>query len=340
MDNQLEPITLNTFNEQLKNDIAFCCSLEYHLECDCSLFDTCFALADQSLALENISPEGAAYLKQQIKQYYTNYEAQRDQYIPFYESSLLNFDNLPNLKVQLSSSKDYTKAILAVARDTSAAIHRFPELLYTLHTMKEKGISTDDIELSIRDIDFREIDEAIHSQGFHFLNKSLRNILSRMNFYRLQVQKLEHWIYQKAGETSINIAPQTIQALFADQLMNMVEKASEKGAAKALDKHDKKQRGPLRKSGAGKKPTFDTLDLQCQEFWDLYLADSSKDPHDYARKILNNPKWLNPKFKKDNPFLYTPNMTEEAKRTVRKNLIKRFITWCKTTNKSDPFPKK
>ena len=339
MDNQLEPITLNTFNEQLKSEITLCDYLERHLECDCSLFDTCLNFTDLYLQLENVCPDGAAHIKQHIKQYYIDYVSQRDQTIPFFEIDLINFDNLPELKTKLTDSKDYSLSLLNIARDASASIHRYPELLYTLHTLKEKGIPTDEIKSSIQDID-QEISDAIYSQRFFLIPKRTRRLLYTLNFYRIQVQKLEHWIYQKAGETSINIAPQTIQALFADQLMNMVEKASEKGATKALDKHDKKQRGPLRKSGAGKKPTFDTLDLQCKEFWDLYLANPSKDPHDYARKILNNPKWHNPEYKKDNPFLYAPNMTEENKRTVRKNLIKRFITWCKTNNKGDPFPKK
>ena len=212
-------------------------------------------------------------------------------------------------------------------------------MLFRSHTMKEKGISTDDIESSIRDVDDREINEAIVLQGFPLLPRRHRNIFYHMNFYRLQVQKLEHWIYQKAGETSININPQTIQALFADELINRIEKASEKGAAKALDKHDKKQRGPLRKSGAGKKPTFDILDLQCEAFNALYNKHPNWNESALAHEILKDPKWETPKYKKDKPFLYTPGMTERQKKVVRQNLIKRFKSWCKKNGLSDPFPK-
>ncbi len=337
MDNQLEPITLNTFNKMLEKDIAVTRDLENYLDVKYSVIDTCLTLANLCLDLETINPECAAYTKQRIQDYYTECEAKLNKAFTFHTPLSLSFDDLPKLKTQLTNIKAATADMLDLSRDAAAAIKRYPELLYTLHTMREKGVPTDDIDASIKNTE-AELEEALASKTFP--NECFKKFICNLNFYRIQVQKLEHWIYQKAGETSININPQTIQSLFADQMMKMWEKASEKGAAKALDKHAKKQRGPLRKSGAGKKPTFDTLDLQCKEFWNLYLENPTKDPHDYARKILNDPKWNEAKYKKDNPYLYTPNMTEEAKRTVRKNLIKRFITWCKTNGKGDPFPQK
>ncbi len=331
MDNQLEPITLNTFNKKLENDIAECRFFEQFFECDCSFLDTCLDFTDLYLDLENVCPDGAAHIKQRIKQYYTDCLNNRSKDIPLHKIDPLVFDNPQKLKLELIEAKDFATRLLNIARETSSAMQRYPELLYTLHTLREKGVPTADIDSALENID-SDISVAIHSQHFYLVPRNLWILLYTLNFYRIKVQKLEHWIYQKAGETTIIINQQTFPDQFKDQMMKVVEKA--------LDKHDKKQRGPVRKAGAGKKPTFDTLDLQCKEFWNLYLQNSTKDPHDYARKILNDPKWNEAKYKKDNPYLYTPNMTEEAKRTVRKNLIKRFITWCKTNGKGDPFPQK
>jgi hypothetical protein len=118
----------------------------------------------------------------------------------------------------------------------------------------------------------------------------------------------------------------------------VLEKTAEKGVKKAIDAHRKKQRGPIRKSGGGKKPTFDVLDLQCKAFNVLYTEHANWRPSVLANEILKDPKWGTPKYKKDKPFLYTPGMTEKEKKVVRKNLINRFKTWRKRNGLSDPFP--
>ncbi len=203
MDNQLEPITLNTFNKMLEKDIAVTRDLENYLDVKYSVIDTCLTLANLCLDLETINPECAAYTKQRIQDYYTECEAKLNKAFTFHTPLSLSFDDLPKLKTQLTNIKAATADMLALSRDAAAAIKRYPELLYTLHTMREKGVPTDDIDASIKNTE-AELEEALASKTFP--NECFKKFICNLNFYRIQVQKLEHWIHQKASETALVIA--------------------------------------------------------------------------------------------------------------------------------------
>ena len=204
MDEQLEPITLNTFNKMLEKDIAISRDLANYLEIKYNVFDTCLTLTILCQDLESNSLEGAAFTKQRIEDYYTECEAKLNKSFPFHKPLPLSFDNLDHLKIQLTNLKAATDNMLDLARDTVASIQRYPELLFTLHTMREKGIPTDDIDAAIKNTE-TELNEALASLTFP--TESFKTFILNLNFYCIQVQKLERWIHQKASETALVIAP-------------------------------------------------------------------------------------------------------------------------------------
>ena len=70
--------------------------------------------------------------------------------------------------------------------------------------MRENGIPTDDIDAAIKNTE-AELNKALATQTFP--NESFKTFILNLNFYRIQVQKLERWILQKASETALVIAP-------------------------------------------------------------------------------------------------------------------------------------
>lgn len=204
MDEQFEPITLNTFNKMLEKDIAISRDLANYLEIKYNVFDTCLTLTILCQDLERKNLEGAAFTKQRIVDYYAECEEKINKTFPFHKPLPLCFDDLDHLKIQLTNLKAATDGMLDLARDTVASIQRYPELLFTLHTMHEKGIPTDDIDAAIQNTE-AELNEALASQTFP--TESFKTFILNLNFYRIQVQKLERWIHQKASETALVIAP-------------------------------------------------------------------------------------------------------------------------------------
>ena len=204
MDEQLEPITLNTFNKMLEKDIAISRDLANYLEIKHNVFDTCLTLTILCQDLKSKNLEGAAFTKQRIEDYYAECEAKLNKNFPFHKPLPLRFDDLDHLKIQLTNLKAATDDMLDLARDTVASIQRYPELLFTLHTMRENGIPTDDIDAAIKNTE-AELNKALATQTFP--NESFKTFILNLNFYRIQVQKLERWILQKASETALVIAP-------------------------------------------------------------------------------------------------------------------------------------
>ena len=204
MDEQLEPITLNTFNKMLEKDIAISRDLANYLEIKYTVFDTCLTLTILCQDLESKNLEGAAFTKQRIEDYYTECEAKLNKSFHFHKPLPLSFDDLDHLKIQLTNLKAATDDTLDLARDAVASIQRYPELLFTLHTMREKGVPTDDIDAAIKNTE-TELNEAL--APLTFPTESFKTFILNLNFYRIQVQKLERWIHQKASETALVIAP-------------------------------------------------------------------------------------------------------------------------------------
>ncbi len=206
MDEQQKPILLEDFNKMFEKDIQTCYMLENYLDRAYTVYDTCCTLVNLCIGLENENLEGAAYTKQCMQNYYANSEPKLKKVLPHHKNFPLSFDDLPKLKIELSNMRGNTDGMLVLVREANNAIQRYPELLYTLECMSEKGIPSDDIYDSLANTD-NEIEEALASKPFP--NEGFKKFVIRMNSYCIQVQKLELWIHQKAIETSIVIAPQT-----------------------------------------------------------------------------------------------------------------------------------
>lgn len=218
MNEQQEPIPREDFNKVFEkvfeNDIQTFRTLENYLECAYTAYDTCHTLTILCIELENVSPEGMAYTKQRMQDYYAECETKLKKVIPHHTNPPLNFDDLPQLKTELYNLRHNTDGILSLIRDANNAFQRYPELLYTLQCMEDNGIPTDDIDASLKNTD-AELEEVLASEPFP--NEGFKKFVIKMNSYCIQVQKLEHWIHQKAIETSIVIAPQTPPAPIAPQ---------------------------------------------------------------------------------------------------------------------------
>jgi hypothetical protein len=254
--------------------------------------------------------------------------------------------------------------LLRRTRQAISALQRYPNLLFMAYTLKDNGAPVDDLEKDLEKTneELATINPLVYDtkpgapQCFDIapLNSTdsdLQKLNAFLAYYPRQVEKIELWLRAHTPELTFKNAQQfLITPLTLKQLKQTIndsnesyqkgyEKGFKKGQKKAI-KDLKKQRGPLRKSGGGKKPTFDILELQCEAFNNLYTEHANWKPSVLANKILIATDWTKPEYKKDKPFLYTPGMTEKEKKVVRKNLINRFKTWRKRNGLNDPFPSK
>ncbi len=250
--------------------------------------------------------------------------------------------------------------LLRRTRQAISALQRYPNLLFMASTLKDNGAPVDDLEkdleqtnaelATINPLTYETKPGAPKCFDLAPLDAKADSDLQKLNaflaYYPRQVEKIKLWLRAHTPELTFKnaqqflITPPTLKQIrdFTNEsYLEGFKKGYKEGQKKTI-KDIKKQRGPLRKSGGGKKPTFDILELQCEAFNKLYTEHADCKPSVLAHEILKATDWTKPEYKKDKPFLYTPSMTEKEKKVVRKNLINRFKTWRKRNGLIDPFP--
>ncbi len=355
-----KPISYSDFQKALQKPIKTLTALEGILTCRIEYFISWKALKgfshrytvfhDDDLDIEymlDLENEFIAEMRKKDKHFKLSLDFKINDYEHFSE--------------ELGQLRKKDEDLLRRTRQALSALQRYPNLLFTASTLKNNGVSVEDLEQDLEktNTELASINPLAYDTKpgtpkcfdlapLNATDSDLQKLNAFLAYYPRQVEKLELWIREHAHELTFKNAQQLITTpLTLNQVISISNESYHKGYDKGYNdgqrktkKEIRKQRGPVRKSGAGKKPTYDILDLQCEAFNTLYTEHANWNEFTLAHEILKDPKWGEPQYKKDKPYLYTPGMPEKRKKVVRQNLIKRFKTWRKTHGLSDPFPKK